>query len=255
MTQPKFDLTGRICLITGATSGLGRQFALCLAGAGAEVVITGRREQRLANVKAEIEAAGGRAHTMCFDVNDRAAVTASVDKVEADIGPIWCLVNNSGLTIVSKPENTSEEDYDTILNTNLKAPFHLSQEVGRHMIERGDGGRMINISSMGARTELKGNIVYCMSKAGLSSMTQCLALEWARYGIRVNAICPGFIRTEMNADYYDTERGQADIKGWPTRRIGGDSDLNGLLLLLASEESDFMTGSLIEADDGQPLGM
>jgi NAD(P)-dependent dehydrogenase (short-subunit alcohol dehydrogenase family) len=255
MSQPKFDLTGRLCLITGATSGLGRQFALCLSGAGAEVVITGRREARLAEVKAEIEAAGGKAHTLCFDVNDRAAVTASVEKIESDIGPIWCLVNNSGLTIVNRPEAVGEEDYDTILNTNLKAPFHLSQEVGRHMISRGAGGRMINISSMGATTSLKGNITYCMSKAGLSSMTQGLALEWARHGIRVNAILPGFIRTEMNTDYYDTEAGHAEIKGWPTRRLGEDSDLNGLILLLASDESDFMTGALIEADDGQPLGM
>ncbi len=255
MSQPKFDLTGRLCLITGATSGLGRQFSLCLSGAGAEVVITGRRKQRLADVKAEIEAAGGTAHSLCFDVNDRAAVTANVDKIEAEIGPIWCLINNSGLTIISRPEDVVEADYDTILNTNLKAPFHLSQEVGRHMIKRGDGGRMINISSMGATTSLKGSITYCMSKAGLSSMTQGLALEWARYGIRVNAICPGFIRTEMNTDYYDTDRGQAEINGWPTRRLGNDSDLNGLVLLLASDASDFMTGALIEADDGQPLGM
>ena len=255
MSQPTFDINGRICLITGATSGLGRQFALCLAGAGAQVVITGRRAERLEDLKAEIEAAGGTAYPMAFDVNDRAAVTACVNKIEADIGPIWCLINNSGLTIVNRPEDVSEDDYDTILNTNLKAPFHVAQEVGRHMIDRGNGGRIINISSMGASTALKGNITYCMSKAGLSSMTQGLALEWARYGIRVNAICPGFIRTEMNTDYYNTDRGLAEIQGWPTRRIGDDDTLNGLVLLLTSDESDFMTGSLIEADDGQPLGM
>jgi len=255
MTKPNFDLTGRLCLVTGATSGLGRQFALCLAEAGAEVVITGRREQRLAEVTAEIEAAGGVAHPQCFDVNDRDAVTACIDHVEAEIGPIWCLVNNSGLSILSRPEDTTEEDYDTIFNTNVKAPFHLSQEVGRYMIKRGQGGRIINISSVGATTVLKGTITYSMSKAALSSMTQCLALEWARYGIRVNAMCPGYIRTEMNTEYYDTEPGQAQINRWPARRIGDDDTLNGLLLLLASEESDFMNGSLIAADDGQPLGM
>lgn len=255
MSKPDFDMKGRLCLITGATSGLGRQFAVSLAAAGAEVVITGRREARLREVAAEIEAAGGKAYPRTFDVNDRDAVTSVVDDIESNIGPIWCLINNSGLTIVNRPESVSEEDYDTILNTNLKAPFHLSQEVGRHMIRRGDGGRIINISSMGASNVLKGNITYCMSKAALSSMTQCLALEWARYGIRVNAICPGFIRTEMNTDYYDTDRGQAEIQGWPTRRIGDDDTLNGLVLLLASDQSDFMTGSLIEADDGQPLGV
>ena len=255
MAPSNFDLNGRICLITGTTSGLGRQFALFLAEAGAEVVITGRRSERLDALKAKIEASGGKAHPMCFDVNDRDAVTAAVNRVEAEIGPIWCLVNNSGLTIVNRPEDVGETDYDTILNTNLKAPFHISQEVGRHMIRRGDGGRIINISSMGATTELKGNITYCMSKAALSSMTRCFALEWARYGIKVNAICPGYIRTEMNTDYYDTDRGLAEIKSWPTRRIGDDKALNGLVLLLASDAGDFMTGSLIEADDGQTLGL
>ena len=255
MSNSNFDLTGRLCLVTGTTSGLGRRIALCLAGAGAEVVITGRRQDRLDALKAEIEAQGGTAHAFAFDINDRQATTAAVDAVERDIGPIWCLVNNSGITIMNQPQNHSEEDYDAVLNTNLKAPFHLSQEVGRYMIERGQGGRIINMASMGAYAQLKGGITYCMSKAALVTMTKCLAFEWARYGIKTNALCPGYIRTEMNSDYFDSERGQQDIAKWPARRLGKEEDLDGLILLLASDASDFMNGSVISVDDAQSLGM
>ncbi len=255
MTQPDFDLTGRLCVVTGATSGLGWQFALCLAQAGAEVVITGRRAERLDLLAREITTNGGTAHALPLDVNEYDAVTGAIRHIEEDIGPIWCLVNNSGVVISGRAENHSEADYDSVLDTNLKAPFHLCQEVGRYMIERGKGGRIVNISSMGAYTELKGSITYCMSKAGVSAMTRGLALEWARHGIRINAICPGYIKTELNADYFDSEAGLKEISSWPARRIGKDTDLNGLLLLLASDESDFMNGSLVEADDGQPLGM
>jgi NAD(P)-dependent dehydrogenase (short-subunit alcohol dehydrogenase family) len=252
---PSFDLTDRVCFITGTTSGLGRQFAKCLSEAGANVVITGRRRERLDELKSEIEEAGGKAYAISFDVNDRAAAEAAIAETEEKVGPIWCLVNNSGITIMKRAEDHTEEDYDAVMNTNLKAPFHLAQLVGKRMIDRGQGGRIINISSMMAYTELKGGITYCISKAAIAHMTRVLALEWARHGIRVNAMCPGYIKTEINGAYFESDRGQQEIAGWPSRRIGSDTDLNGLLLLLASDAGEFMNGSLVAADDGQPLGM
>lgn len=253
MAKPKFDLSGRVVFITGTTSGLGRQFALCLAEAGARVVISGRRQDRLDSLKEEIEGLGGEAYSVAFDVTDLAASSAAVETVEKDFGPIWCLVNNSGIVISKRTVDHSQEDYNAVLDTNLRAPFHLCQEVGRRMIERGEGGRIVNIASMGAVTPLKGGVTYCMSKAGMVMMTKCLAVEWARYNIKVNAICPGYIRTEINSEYFDSEPGQKDIKSWTGRRLGNDTDLNGLVLLLSSPESEFMSGSMIMADDVQSL--
>lgn len=253
MAKPKFDLTDRVVFITGTTSGLGCQFALCLAEAGARVVISGRRQERLDNLKAEIEGLGGEAYSIAFDVTDLAASTAAVEAVERDFGPIWCLVNNSGIVISKRAIDHSQEEYDSVLDTNLRAPFHLCQEVGRRMIERGEGGRVVNIASMGAVTPLKGGVTYCMSKAAMVMMTKCLAVEWARYNIKVNAICPGYIRTEINSEYFDSEPGKKDIASWTGRRLGNDTDLNGLLLLLSSPESEFMSGSMIMADDVQSL--
>ncbi|MFN3231779.1 MAG: SDR family NAD(P)-dependent oxidoreductase [Alphaproteobacteria bacterium] len=255
MSSPNFDLSGRVCFITGTTSGLGRQFALCLAGAGAHVVITGRRQERLEALKTEIEQAGGSAYPISFDVTDQAACAAAVAEAEEKVGPIWCLVNNSGVAIMTRAEETTQEDYDTVMDTNVRAPFMLAQEVGKRMIARGQGGRIINIASMAGLVELRGGITYSTSKAAAAMMARVLALEWARHGIKVNAICPGYIRTEMNDDLWESDVGQRMINAWPTRRVGKDTDLNGLLLLLASDEGDFITGANIKIDDGQSLGI
>lgn len=254
MALPNFDLTGKVCFITGTTSGLGRQFALCLAEAGAKVVITGRRRERLEALATEINDAGGFAYPIAFDVTDLPAGAAAIAEAEEKVGPIWCLVNNSGITIMGASQKISQEDYDRVMDTNMRAPFFLSQEVAKRMIDRGAPGRIVNIASMHSYVELKGGITYCMSKAAVQMMTQVMALEWARYGIKVNAMNPGYIRTDINSEYYDSEAGQKDIKGWPMRRIGKDTDLNGLLLLLASEAGDFMTGAGVRIDDGQALG-
>jgi NAD(P)-dependent dehydrogenase (short-subunit alcohol dehydrogenase family) len=255
VVQPNFDLTGRVCFITGTTSGLGREFALCLAGAGARVIITGRREERLQTLKAEIEAAGGEAYPIAFDVTDVAACIAAVAEVEEKVGPIWCLVNNSGTATSIPTVDVNQDDYDSVMDTNLRATFVLSQEVGKRMIERGNGGRIINIASMLGLIELRGSITYCMSKAAVQMMTRVMALEWARHGIKVNAICPGYISTEMNDYVWDTDVGQKMINSWPMRRVGQETDINGLLVLLASDASDFMTGSILSIDDGQTLGL
>ena len=254
MTDDLFSLSGRVCMITGASSGLGRRIAICLAEAGAVVVLTGRRQALLKEVEKAIADIGGQAHSYTLDVNNRTAVEQTIDTIEEQVGPIWCLVNNSGVVVMNRPENFSEEQYDDVLDTNLKAPFHLCQVVGRKMIARHDGGRIINMASIGAQTELEGGITYCMSKAALVTMTKCLAVEWARYGIHVNAISPGYIETEMTSQYYGSEQGQKTIAGWPGKRIGKPKDLDGIILLLASSASEFMNGSIVSVDDAQPLG-
>lgn len=248
------SLNGRIVLITGATSGLGRQFALAVAGAGGIPVVTGRRRERLDQLVAEITAAGGTAHAMTLDVTDLDAGAAVVDQIWRTIGPIWGLVNNSGVTVIKPIVQITPDDYDYVMNTNVRAPYFLAQAVARRMIEHNSRGRIVNIASIGAFMVLGNGSVYSASKAAVTHMTHAMAKEWARYDINVNAICPGYIRTEMNSDFFDSPTGQKMMQSYPKRRIGKDDDLNGLLLLLLSDaESRFITGSLMTADDGQML--
>jgi NAD(P)-dependent dehydrogenase (short-subunit alcohol dehydrogenase family) len=157
---------------------------------------------------------------------------------------------------MSKPTmELTVEDYDSVVDTNMKAAFVLAQEVGKRMIERGEGGRIINISSMLSYIELRGSITYCMSKAAVNMMTKVMAQEMARHRIKVNAVCPGYIATEMNDYIWESEIGQRMINSWPNRRVGTETDINGLILYLVSDASDFMTGSIIPIDDGQTLGL
>ncbi len=248
-----YGLKGKVAFVTGATSGLGRQFSLALARAGASVVISGRRRQRLDALAGEIEALGVEALALPLNVNDTAAVRDAVVEAERQLGPIWVLVNNSGVALTKKIVDITPEDYDRVLDTNLKAGFFLAQTVARHMIDGKREGRIINIASIGGMKPLGQGSIYSMSKAGVIQMTKSMALEWARYGINVNAICPGYIRTEMNSDWFDSDMGQRQMQNYPRKRIGADTDLNGLLLLLASEGSGFITGSAMVADDGQLL--
>jgi len=246
-------LSGKVAFVTGATSGLGRQFALALARAGTHVAISGRRKERLDALASEIEALGVRALAVPLDVTDITAVRDAVTESERRLGPIWVLVNNSGVALTKRIVDTTPEDYDWLMNTNLKAAYFMAQAVARHMIDGGREGRIINIASIGAFKPLGQGALYSMSKAGVTMMTKSMALEWARYGINVNAICPGYIRTEMTADWFDSDIGDRMKQSYPKRRIGKDTDLNALLLLLASENSGFITGSAITADDGQLL--
>lgn len=248
------SLTGKVVLITGTTSGLGRQFALAVAGAGGIVVVSGRRKERLDALVAEIASTGGIAHAVALDVTDTAACAQAINHVWDTIGPIWGLVNNSGVSIVKPIAEVTPDDYDYVMNTNLRAPYFLAQAVARRMIEVKTPGRVVNIASIGAFVALGNGSVYSMSKAAVAHMTHAMAKEWARYDINVNAICPGYIRTEMNSEFFDSPAGQKMIHSYPKRRIGNDDDLNGLLLLLLSDkESRFITGSLMTADDGQML--
>jgi NAD(P)-dependent dehydrogenase (short-subunit alcohol dehydrogenase family) len=248
-----FDLTGKTALITGASSGLGQHFAHVLARSGCSVAIAGRRRERLEKVQREVQALGQRCVPVTLDVTVPSTLAKAVDEAEASLGPIHILVNNAGMNIQGRAIDLDPSSLDQVLNTNLRAPFLLATELARRMIARGERGRIINIASIGAFRVLAGLSAYCMSKAGVAMMTQCLAREWARYGINVNAICPGYIATELNQDWFESEAGKAQVKSFPRRQLMREQDLDEVLLLLASDSSAAVTGALFSVDDGQSL--
>ncbi len=245
------DLSGKTAFVTGTTSGLGRQMAIALARAGAKVAITGRRADRLDALKAEIENEGGTVFARPLDVTDEADIKAAMDETEAALGPIDILVNNAGVSLGKPLLDYEGADYDFIMDVNTKAVFLCAVEVARRMIKNGAGGRIINISSIGSHTVLRGNTVYCMSKAAVSTMTENMAREWARHDINVTAIAPGYIGTEINDEWYNTDRGQAQIKSFPKRRLGLPEDLDGILVLLCSDQGRLISGDTITVDDAQ----
>lgn len=245
-----FRLDGQRVLVTGASSGLGRHFALTLARAGATVALAARSTGRLAEAAEEIRAGGGTAVAVALDVTDAASVREAVAKTEAGLGPITTLVNNAGV-VVSKPLlEHDESDWDRVVDTNLKGAWLVAQEVARRMVAHGQGGGIVNIASILGLRAVGGVPEYCASKAGLVHLTRVLALELARHRIRVNAIAPGYIRTDLNRDFFQSEAGQAMIRRIPQRRAGEPGDLDGTLLLLASDASRYMTGAVIPVDGG-----
>lgn len=245
-----FRLDGKIALVTGASSGLGRQFALTLARAGAKVAIAARRTDRLQELASEIAAFDGRAMPIGMDVTDTAAIAAGVEAAETELGPISILVNNSGVSVQKPAADITEADYDFIVDTNMKGAFFVAQAVAKCMIKHGQGGRIVNIASVAALRVIGQLAVYCMSKAAVAQMTRAMAMEWGRYDINVNAICPGYIETEMNADYWKTDAGQRFMQRFPRRRIGTPADLDGALMLLVADESRLINGALLPVDDG-----
>ncbi len=247
------DLTGKVALVTGTTSGLGKRFAQILANAGASVVITGRRVDRLEALAAELEGMGARMLPVALDVTDVASIDACVAEVVTELGGTDILINNAGMNVQASAADLLPEDFDRVMDTNMRGAFFMATRVGARMIARGQGGSIINVASIGAHTVLPGLATYCMSKAAVAMMTRSLAHEWARHKINVNAICPGFIETELNSEWFETDGGQKQIKSWPRRRLGLESDLDGIVLLLASEQGRLMTGSVTTIDDGQSL--
>jgi NAD(P)-dependent dehydrogenase (short-subunit alcohol dehydrogenase family) len=248
-----FDLTGETALVTGATSGFGVRFAHVLSEAGATVVITGRRVGRLAEVQRAITAKGGVAHAVPLDVTSVASIRECVAAAEGVAGPISILVNNAGVSIQASAAQLGEADYDAIMDTNVKGAFFMAQLVGSRMIERGGTGRIVNISSIGAEKALPGLVAYCTSKAAVAMMTKGLAREWARHHIAVNAICPGYIKTELNDTWFESEAGKQQVAKFPRRRLGTEEGLDATLLLLCSPHARFITGALFTVDDGQLL--
>jgi len=247
-------LDGKVALVTGASSGLGERFARLLGEAGAAVAVAARRIDRLEKLVAEIAQRGGRAHAVALDVTDVGSVRAGIAAAEAALGPIDVLVNNSGVSITARVGDVEERDYDRVMDTNLKGAFFVAQAVGRSMVAGKRPGRIINIASTAGLRPVGQLSVYAMSKAGVIQMTRAMALEWGRYGINVNALCPGYIETEINRDYWNTDGGRKLLAMLPRRRVGQPEDLDGLVLLLASDGSGFVNGAVIAADDGLSAG-
>jgi 3-oxoacyl-[acyl-carrier protein] reductase len=250
-----FSLAGKTALVTGASSGLGERFAEVLAENGASVVLVARRADRLAALQARIAAAGGKAMAVEADVRDRAAMQRAFDAAEKSFGTVTILVNNAGVAHAGRAVELSEEEWRRILSTNLDAVFFCAQEAARRMLAAGLGGAIVNIASVLGLGVDKGVVAYATAKAGVIQMTRALALELAFKGIRVNAIAPGWIVTEMNRDYLMSERGAALKREIPVGRFGEPRDLDGPLLLLVSDAGRYVTGATIVADGGQVVAL
>ena len=251
----EMNFEGKIALVTGASSGLGARFAKVLAQAGAQVVLASRRVERLKELRAEIEAEGGAAQVVQLDVTDYASIKSAIAHAETEAGPIDILVNNSGVSTTQRLVDVTPDDYAYVMDTNQRGAFFVAQETAKRMIARAKGDprkqhRIINIASVAGIRVLPQIGIYCMSKAAVVHMTKSMAVEWGRYGINVNAICPGYISTEINAEHFQTEQGKALVNMLPRKRVGKPEDLDGLLLWLASEESHFINGTIVTADDG-----
>jgi 3-oxoacyl-[acyl-carrier protein] reductase len=250
-----FDLHGKVAMVTGASSGLGARFAEVLAENGASVVLVARRADRLAALRARIEKLGAKALMAEADVRDRVAMRAAFDAAEKAFGTVTILVNNAGVASSSRAVELAEEEWRRILSTNLDAVFFCAQEAARRMLAAGSGGAIVNIASVLGFGVDKGVVAYATAKAGVIQLTKALALELAFKGIRVNAIAPGWIVTELNRDYLQTERGSALKREIPIGRFGEERDLDGPLLLLVSDAGRFITGATIVADGGQMVAL
>lgn len=244
-----FDLSGKVALVTGASSGLGAHFAHCLGAAGASIVLAARRADRLASLQAELGGKGVKATAVDLDVQSGASITAALEAA----GPLDIVVNNAGISIVKPAIDMPEADWDSVVDTNLRGAWLVAQGAAKRWVAERRPGSIVNIASiLGLRTI--GQVApYNASKAGLIHLTRALAMEWARHDIRVNAICPGYIETEMNSPFWKTPAGERLIERIPQRRIGQPGHLDGALLLLASEAGTFMTGSIVTVDGGHTV--
>jgi NAD(P)-dependent dehydrogenase (short-subunit alcohol dehydrogenase family) len=252
------DLSGRVAFVTGASSGLGAQFARTLSAAGAAVVLAGRRIDRLKELRAEIDGAGGDAHLVALDVTDHDSIKAAVAHAETEVGSIDILVNNSGVSTTQRAQDVTPKDFDYVFDTNVRGAYFVAQEVGKRMMARAlgaapgtfTGGRIVNVASMLGLRPVPQLSVYSMSKAAMIHMTKALALEWGRFGINVNALCPGYIDTEINHHHWQTEQGQKLVQLLPRKRVGQPADLDAMIVMLCSDQSHFVNGAVIAADDG-----
>ncbi len=246
-----FRVDGRRALVTGASSGLGRRFALTLARAGAQVIVAARRTDKLADLVAQLEALPGRCLAVSLDVTDAAKVAACFDEIERRAGgPADIVVNNAGVTVTKPLLEQSEADWDSVVGTNLKGGWMVAQEAARRLVAVRRGGSIVNIASILGERVAGGVAPYAISKAGLVQATKAMALELARHDIRVNAILPGYVVTDLNRDFLDSEPGQKLRARIPTRRFGQLEDLDGPLLLLASDAGRHMTGAALAVDGG-----
>ena len=245
-----FDLNGRSALVTGASSGLGRHFARTLAAHGAAVALAARRVERLEALASEIRYAGGSAHPVRMDVTDACSVENGLDSVRDALGVPDILVNNSGIARPASTLDVTEDDWAGVVGTNLEGAWRVAQGTARRMVDAGRPGAIVNVLSILAFGVAGGLGPYAASKAGLLQLTRTMAMELARHRVRVNAIAPGYVLTEMNCEFFASNAGKTMTRRIPQRRIGDPSELDGALLLLASDASSYMTGSTIVVDGG-----
>jgi len=243
-------LADRVALVTGASSGLGRRFAEVLAAHGAAVACCARRREKLVETVDAITAAGGQALAVEMDVTDRDSVADAFETADRALGQVTILINNAGLAATGPAIDLDPATWDQTMATNLTGAWAVAQRAAKDMIAAGRPGTIVNVASILGLRQAGGVMPYAVSKAGLVQMTKSLALEWARHKIRVNAIAPGYIETDLNREFLESEGGQALMKRIPQRRFGTPDDLEGALLLLASDASDFMTGEVVAVDGG-----
>lgn len=248
-----FSLKGRVALVTGASSGLGTQFAKALADNGAAVVLVARRADRLKALKDEIESEGGKAIAADADVTDSAAMTRAFDAAEKAFGTVTILVNNAGIAHGGRAVEMSPEEWRKVLSTNLDSVFFWAQEASRRILAAKKQGAIVNIASVLGLAVSKGAVAYAAAKAGVVQVTKALAVELAFKGVRVNAIAPGWFVTEMNDDYLSGEAGDAIKREIPMGRFGNPGDLDGALLLLVSDAGSYITGATVVVDGGQVI--
>lgn len=249
----RFSLSGRVALVTGASSGLGAHFAQVLAGAGAKVACTARRTDRVQALARAIEEGGGTSCGCAIDVTDRTSIERAFDKVENTLGTVDILVNNAGATGPAPFPEMTQANWGPVLDVNLSGPFHVSQAMARRLIARGRPGAIINIASILGHLAYGNFTSYGTTKGALMHLTRYMALDLLPHGIRVNAIAPGYFPSEMTNPFFESEAGKKEIAALPARRLGRLEELDGPLLLLASDASTYMNGSVLTVDFGHSI--
>lgn len=245
-----FGLSGKVALITGGGTGIGREAAIALARSGASIAVVGRRIDKLEESVAAIKAAGGQAMATAMDVSDPASIHSGLDTIQAELGVVDILINNAGVESGHTLAQTDEAEWDRVLGVNLVGPWRLAKELLETWSKLSRGGNIINIGSITGLAPQKGLAPYAISKAAILHMTKIMALEWARYGVRINAIAPGYYRTDMSSEFLDSPSGQKLIKNIPMRRPGELPELVGAMVYLASDASSYMSGATLVIDGG-----